>query len=164
MAEGTGGLPAGLNLPSREGVGREAPMVQRRAGRQAGWMAGLALLLAGCGVGGGGGGGATLTVPLARWPGYAYFDLAQQRGLAKSFGLHLRTVDLDDPQQMASSRPMVRTIASVVSRGVGRGGVCIGSTLAATLNQSGSACATGRARPRCSSARRQSAPAPRHSG
>jgi NitT/TauT family transport system substrate-binding protein len=100
MAEGTGGLPAGLNLPSMEGVRREAPMVQRRAGRQAGWVAGLALLLAGCGVGGGGEGGASLTVPLARWPGYAYFDLAQQRGLAKPYGLHLRTVDLDDPQQM----------------------------------------------------------------
>jgi hypothetical protein len=58
----------------------------------------------------------------------------------------------------ASSRPMLRTIASVVSRGVGRGGVGMGSTLAAVLNQSGSACAPGRARPRCSSARRQTPP------
>lgn len=64
------------------------------AGR--GWIAGLALLLAGCGWGG----GATLTVPVARWPGYAYFDLAEQWGLAKPYGINLRTVDLDDPQQM----------------------------------------------------------------
>jgi NitT/TauT family transport system substrate-binding protein len=50
-------------------------------------------LLQGCG-------GATLTVPLARWPGYAYFDLAAQRGLAEAEGLRLRTRDLDDPQEM----------------------------------------------------------------
>lgn len=45
------------------------------------------------------GGAATLTVPLARWPGYAYFDLAAQRGLAEPNGLTLRTINLDDPQE-----------------------------------------------------------------
>ena len=58
----------------------------------------------------------------------------------------------------ASSRPMLRTIASVVSRGVGLGGVCMDSTVAGSINQSGSACAPGHARPRCSSARPQTPP------
>lgn len=49
---------------------------------------------------GAGTGSPTLTVPLAHWPGYAYFDLAEQRGLARQQGLALATVNLDDPQQM----------------------------------------------------------------
>lgn len=71
---------------------------RRAAGRRRAVVAGLALLLAGCGWSSGG--GATLTVPVARWPGYVYFDLAEQWGLAQAYGLNLRTVDLDDPQQM----------------------------------------------------------------
>jgi NitT/TauT family transport system substrate-binding protein len=70
-------------------------MQQRRPGLL-GVMLGLTgLLLAGCGRG-----SSTLTVPLARWPGYAYFDLAAQRGLAQEQGLALATMNLDDPQQM----------------------------------------------------------------
>jgi NitT/TauT family transport system substrate-binding protein len=73
-------------------------MEWRRAGLAAARIAlGAAisgLLLQACG------GAATLTVPLARWPGYAYFDLAAQRGLAEPNGLTLRTINLDDPQEM----------------------------------------------------------------
>jgi NitT/TauT family transport system substrate-binding protein len=84
-----------------------APALTSMAGCGDGWMRrGLAgvlsvtlglvgVLLVGCARG-----SSTLTVPLARWPGYAYFDLAEQRGLARAQGLSLATRNLDDPQQM----------------------------------------------------------------
>jgi len=50
----------------------------------------VTLLLAGCGRR-----SPTLTVPLAHWPGYAYFDLAEQRGLARQQGLALIRGELE---------------------------------------------------------------------
>ena len=37
-------------------------------------------------------------MPLAPWPGYEYFYLAQRKGLAESFGLRMQTKDFEDPQ------------------------------------------------------------------
>ena len=42
--------------------------------------------------------GRTIEMPLAPWPGYEYFYLAQQKGLAESFGLRMHTKDYPDPQ------------------------------------------------------------------
>ena len=53
----------------------------------------LAVLAAGCGRG-----PASLTVPVSNFPGYEYFYLAEQKGLARSLGLDLRTVQFVDPQ------------------------------------------------------------------
>lgn len=39
-----------------------------------------------------------LTVPIADWPGYEYFYLAQQRGLDHAEGLSLDVVEFPDPQ------------------------------------------------------------------
>ncbi|MFM7313496.1 MAG: hypothetical protein ACKO0M_10070, partial [Cyanobium sp.] len=53
----------------------------------------LALLLGGCSSG-----AKTLTVPISNFPGYEYFYLAEQKGLARPFGVDLRTVEFVDPQ------------------------------------------------------------------
>lgn len=39
----------------------------------------------------------TIEVPLATWPGYEYLYLAHRKGLAKPFGLRLRTRDYPYP-------------------------------------------------------------------
>ena len=41
---------------------------------------------------------ASLTMPISDWPGYEYFYLAQQKGLARSEGLDLKTLEFPDPQ------------------------------------------------------------------
>lgn len=42
--------------------------------------------------------GRTIEMPLAPWPGYEYFYLAQKKGLAERFGLRMETKDFPDPQ------------------------------------------------------------------
>ena len=42
--------------------------------------------------------GREIEVPLATWPGYEYFFLAQEKGLAERFGLRMHTRDYPDPQ------------------------------------------------------------------
>ena len=49
----------------------------------------LALLGGGCSSG-----SQSLSVPISNFPGYEYFYLAEQKGLARSFGLQLRTLEL----------------------------------------------------------------------
>jgi NitT/TauT family transport system substrate-binding protein len=39
-----------------------------------------------------------LTMPISNWPGYEYFYLAEQKGLAIAQGLTLRTAEFPDPQ------------------------------------------------------------------
>ena len=65
--------------------------------RVARWALPLTLpgLLAGCS-----GSTPSLTVPISNWPGYEYFFLAQQTGLARSEGLDLRTLQYPDPQSI----------------------------------------------------------------
>lgn len=41
---------------------------------------------------------AELTLPVSNWPGYEYFYLAEQKGLATAQGLTLRTAEFPDPQ------------------------------------------------------------------
>ena len=41
---------------------------------------------------------ASLTIPISDWPGYEYFYLAQQKGLARAQGLELKTLEFPDPQ------------------------------------------------------------------
>ncbi len=53
----------------------------------------LALMAGGCSSG-----SKSLTVPVSNFPGYEYFYLAEQKGLARPFGLDLRTVEFVDPQ------------------------------------------------------------------
>ena len=53
----------------------------------------LAMVAAGCSSG-----TKSLTVPVSNFPGYEYFYLAEQKGLARSLGLDLRTVEFVDPQ------------------------------------------------------------------
>jgi hypothetical protein len=55
---------------------------------------------------------------------------------------------------------MLRTIASLLSRGVGRCGVCIGSILQGVVTPSGRAVAPGHATPRCSSDHAGTIPSP----
>ena len=54
----------------------------------------LALLagLSGCGS------PASLTIPISNWPGYEYFYLAEQKGLARAEGLDLKILEFPDPQ------------------------------------------------------------------
>ena len=40
----------------------------------------------------------TVTMPVSNWPGYEYFYLAEQRGLAARHGLTLRSSEFPDPQ------------------------------------------------------------------
>lgn len=42
----------------------------------------------------------SLTVPISNWPGYEYFYLAEQKGLARAEGLNLRTLEFPDPQSI----------------------------------------------------------------
>ncbi|MFM2080159.1 MAG: hypothetical protein RLZZ589_1748 [Cyanobacteriota bacterium] len=42
--------------------------------------------------------GRTIEMPLAPWPGYEYFYLAQRKGLAEQRGLRMHTRDFPDPQ------------------------------------------------------------------
>jgi NitT/TauT family transport system substrate-binding protein len=41
-----------------------------------------------------------VSVPVSSWPGYEYFFLAQQKGLAKRHNLKLTTVQFSDPQEI----------------------------------------------------------------
>jgi NitT/TauT family transport system substrate-binding protein len=41
-----------------------------------------------------------LTVPVASWPGYEYFYLAAERGLAENLGLDLTIAEFADPQEI----------------------------------------------------------------
>lgn len=39
-----------------------------------------------------------VSVPVSNWPGYEYFYLAEQAGLARAQGVPLNTVEFADPQ------------------------------------------------------------------
>jgi NitT/TauT family transport system substrate-binding protein len=39
-------------------------------------------------------------VPVASWPGYEYFYLAAERGLARNLGLDLTIAEFADPQEI----------------------------------------------------------------
>ncbi len=47
--------------------------------------------------------GRTIEVPLAPWPGYEYFYLAQQKSLAEQQGLRMQTQDFPDPQAIVQA-------------------------------------------------------------
>lgn len=64
-------------------------------GRRIGLALLAGLLQAGCS-----GPAATLTVPVAPWAGYAYLQLAQERGFARAEGLTIRIDRHDDPQKI----------------------------------------------------------------
>jgi len=44
-----------------------------------------------------------ISVPVAPWPGYAYFPLAREKGLDRRHGLDLSTVAFDDPQDIVAA-------------------------------------------------------------
>lgn len=43
---------------------------------------------------------ASLTLPISSWPGYEYFYLAEQKGLARAEGLELKTLEFANPQDI----------------------------------------------------------------
>jgi len=42
----------------------------------------------------------SLTLPISSWPGYEYFYLAEQKGLARAEGLELKTLEFPNPQDI----------------------------------------------------------------
>lgn len=98
MASGSGG--GGFwNRWLGGGRGPLAQAVRRRLGLVGGAAALLTLVVAAAaGSLGWIGLPYTIEVPLATWPGYEYFYLAHRKGLAKPFGLQLRTRDYPYPQ------------------------------------------------------------------
>lgn len=83
---------------SRFRLGRGSAASRSRPRGHRGQLAGLGLLVAlvaGCHLS-----PPSLTVPVSSWPGFEYFYLAEQKGLAQRQGLNLRIQEYADPQSI----------------------------------------------------------------
>jgi len=92
-------IPHVLSRQLRGGHGAKLRLVGRSVGCRRSQDLRLALLGLLALLGGGcSSGSQSLSVPISNFPGYEYFYLAEQKGLARSFGLQLRTLEFADPQ------------------------------------------------------------------